>query len=164
MVGPGSSYWQDRERTTLLRLMASGNGEPERETAPAAGGRSGVRAATRRILIIEDNVDAAQTLGDLLELNGHEIQIAYTGPEGVEAAAQFYPEIVLCDIGLPGMSGWEVARILREMPATSTGRLIAISGYGAAEDRRQSADAGFEAHLTKPVDVDALEILLTRDA
>ena len=163
MAEAGSTYWETGAEHPLLRLMASGNGERKEAAAPSTGSHSGVHGARRRILIIEDNVDAAQTLADLLELNGHEVQIAYSGTEGVETAAKFQPEIVLCDIGLPGMSGWEVARTLREHPATATTRLIAISGYGAVEDRRQSTAAGFEAHLTKPVDVDALETLLARE-
>ena len=160
IAGAGSTYGETGEEHPLLRLMAFGNGERKEAVAATAGSHTGVPSTRRRILIIEDNVDAAQTLADLLELNGHEVQIAYSGTEGVETAAKFQPEIVLCDIGLPGMSGWEVARTLRALPATAASRLIAISGYGALEDRRQSTDAGFEAHLTKPVDVDALEALL----
>jgi CheY-like chemotaxis protein len=91
------------------------------------------------------------------------VQVAHNGVQGIEMAVDFRPEIVLCDIGLPGMSGWDVARALRAMPATAAGRLIAISGYGTADDRRQSLEAGFETHLTKPVDLDTLENLLTAD-
>jgi len=116
----------------------------------------------RRILVIEDNQDAAQTLGDYLELVGHEVCLAFTGPSGVEAAYQFLPDVVLCDLGLPGMSGWEVAQALRSTQSTSGARLIAITGYGTDEDRRKSTEAGFETHLTKPIDVDVLELLLSR--
>ncbi|MCC2668805.1 MAG: sensor hybrid histidine kinase [Armatimonadetes bacterium] len=143
--------------------MAQDFGDLPPARRPAADSQQGVGGQSRRILIIEDNLDAAQTLCDLLELNGHEVRVAYNGTEGVEEAARFQPNIILCDIGLPGISGWEVARILRELKSTATSRLIAISGYGTTEDRRLSAEAGFEAHLTKPVDVDALESLLVRE-
>jgi CheY-like chemotaxis protein len=137
--------------------------EPEASAEPSvvhpAAGR-----ARRRILIIEDNVDAAETLRDYLELCGYEVQLAFSGPEGLEAAARFLPDVVVCDIGLPGMNGWELAQLIRSTPATAASRLIAITGYGTEEDRRRSSEAGFEAHLTKPLDIDALEALLDRDA
>jgi CheY-like chemotaxis protein len=113
------------------------------------------------ILIIEDNPDAAHSLRDLLELSGRQVEVAYSGPEGVQTALRFAPAIVLCDIGLPGMDGYEVARRLRAEPATASARFIAVTGYGSEEDRRRAQEAGFEAHLVKPLNLDHLERLLS---
>jgi CheY-like chemotaxis protein len=113
------------------------------------------------VLVIEDNVDTAATLRDFLELSGFDVAIAFSGGEGVEAAGLFHPEIVLCDLGLPGMNGFEVAGALRRDPATAAARLIALTGYGGDEDRRRSHEAGFEVHLTKPVDPGLLRRLLS---
>jgi signal transduction histidine kinase len=115
--------------------------------APAPAG-----LASRRILVVEDNPDAAESLRDFLELSGHEVELANSGLDGVQAARQFHPEIVLCDLGLPGMDGFAVAAALRRDPSTASARLIAVTGYGHEEDRRRSKAAGFDLHLTKPVD------------
>jgi two-component system CheB/CheR fusion protein len=110
-----------------------------------------------RILIVEDNVDAAESLRIFLELTGHEVTVAHSGPEGVARAHDTQPEVVLCDIGLPGeMDGYGVARALRHDPELSFTRLIALTGYGQAEDRRLASEAGFDLHLTKPTDPEAL--------
>ena len=122
----------------------------EPKEAPA-----GVEAASgshRRILVVEDNPDAAETLRDFLELSGHEVELAKSGADGVEAARHFHPEVVLCDLGLPGMDGFQVAAALRGDPETASAKLIAVTGYGREEDRRKSKEAGFDLHLTKPVD------------
>lgn len=113
-----------------------------------------------RILLIEDNRDAAETLHDLLELNGHEVDLAFSGPAGVEKARALCPDVVLCDIGLPGMDGYSVARELRRTPELSGLRLIAVTGYGQEEARNRAAEAGFDFHLTKPVEPPQLERLL----
>jgi CheY-like chemotaxis protein len=113
-----------------------------------------------RILIIEDNVDAARTLAKLLMRYGHEVTTAYQGPAGLESARTLRPEVVLCDLGLPEMDGYEIARALRSDPATQSIRLIAVSGYGQEDDRRHSEEAGFDLHLTKPVDPTELQRLL----
>src|SRR5207247_1986984 len=105
-----------------------------------------------RILIVEDNRDTADSLRILLELMGYEVCVAYTGPEGVEAAWIWRPGIVLCDIGLPGLDGFGVATELRRNPITARALLIAITGYGRDEDRARSRQAGFDFHLTKPCD------------
>jgi PAS domain S-box-containing protein len=118
------------------------------------------RARSLRILIVEDNPDAARTLAKLLERYGHKVTIAHTGPAGVEAAQKGRPEVVLCDLGLPDMDGHEVARCLRGDPSTADIRLIAVSGYGEEEARRRSEEAGFDLHLTKPVDPVELQRLL----
>ena len=114
-----------------------------------------------RVLVVEDNQDAAETLRDLLELFGYEVELAHTGPEGVEAARQRQPQVVLCDIGLPRMDGFQVAQQLRQDPATAHTHLIAVTGYGGEADRRRSSEVGFERHLTKPVDPEQLHQVLT---
>jgi signal transduction histidine kinase len=116
----------------------------------------------RRILIVDDNVDAAESLAMLLELFGHQVRTAYGGPAALEAVESHRPEVVLLDIGLPGMDGYEVARRLRRNPALSGVTLVALTGYGQENDRRKTHDAGFDHHLVKPVDTDDLARLLGR--
>jgi CheY-like chemotaxis protein len=104
------------------------------------------------VLVVEDNRDGAEMLRILLQLDGHEVAMAYNGPAAVETARQFRPDVVLCDLGLPGMDGYAVARALRQDPATAGAYLIVLSGYGQEEVLRKSREAGFDLHLTKPVD------------
>ncbi|MBV8201659.1 MAG: response regulator [Acidobacteria bacterium] len=113
-----------------------------------------------RVLVIEDNADAAETLGDLLALFGHQAEIAHTGADGVDVARRHPPDVVLCDIGLPEMDGYAVARELRADPLTAPIRLVALTGYGRDSDRDQAAAAGFDLHLVKPVVPEALKLLL----
>jgi CheY-like chemotaxis protein len=115
-----------------------------------------------RVLVVEDNRDAADSLRVLLELFGYTVEVAYTGKAGVEAATTWHPDVILCDIGLPGLDGYKLAAELRQNPATAQARLIALTGYGTDEDRRRSKEAGFDAHLTKPADPAALRALLNR--
>lgn len=105
-----------------------------------------------RVLVVEDNRDTAETLRDLLELCGHEVVVAHTGPDGLSFAREFRPDVVLCDIGLPGMDGYDLAAALRRDPATASARLIAVSGYGRDEDRTRALEVGFDRHMLKPVD------------
>ena len=114
----------------------------------------------RRILVVDDNADSAKTTALLLKLEGHEVQTTFDGPTAIKAAQTFKPEIVLLDIGLPGMNGYEVAQHLREAPATKNALLIALSGYGQPEDRRRSQEAGFDHHLVKPADMNQLNALI----
>jgi PAS domain S-box-containing protein len=123
---------------------------------PAAGPR-----LRRRVLVVEDSPDAAQTLRMVLEMMGHEVAVAHTGPEGVARAREWHPDTVLCDIGLPGLDGYGVARELRRGEETRDARLIAITGYGREEDRRRACQAGFDHHLTKPVDPADLDGVLS---
>jgi CheY-like chemotaxis protein len=113
-----------------------------------------------RVLVVEDHQDAAEMLKDLLELNGYQVQIAVTGPEGVQAARTWRPDVVLCDIGLPGMDGYDVAAALRTDPGSRRQRLVAVTGYGQDEDRRRSREAGLQYHLTKPIDPAELQEVL----
>jgi signal transduction histidine kinase/ActR/RegA family two-component response regulator len=115
---------------------------------------------SRKILVVEDNPDAAAMMRDFLELSGHQVELAASGKDGIAAARQFHPEVVLCDLGLPGMNGYEVAEQLRRDPSTRAAKLIAVTGYGRDEDRRRSKEAGFDMHLTKPVDPAKLRALL----
>jgi len=118
------------------------------------------REVARRILIVDDNKDSANTLATLHRRRGHQTRVAFAGPEALMIAAEFLPEVVLLDIGLPGMDGFEVARRLRAMPTLADVFLIAISGYGRAEDRATAAQAGFNDYLVKPVDLDVLRARL----
>ena len=108
-----------------------------------------------RILVVDDNVDAAQTLATMLEMEGHEIRTAADGEEALEVAARFQPAVVLLDIGLPRLDGYEVARRLRAGGGTGL-LLVALTGYGQYEDRRAALDAGFDCHFVKPVEADSL--------
>jgi CheY-like chemotaxis protein len=114
----------------------------------------------RRILLIEDNADAREAMCALLELDGHDVQAAADGPQGLELARTKLPEIVLIDIGLPGMDGFEVARRMRALGQPVV--LVALTGYGQPEDRRRTQEAGFDVHLVKPVDPADLTNALAR--
>lgn len=116
----------------------------------------------RRILVVDDNVDAAETLAELLGLDGHEVHVAHDGPSAVESARRFSPDVAILDIGLPGFSGLEVARRLREEPSLYGLFLVALSGWVQPEDLVRSREAGFDHHLAKPVDVGTLVRLLAR--
>jgi PAS domain S-box-containing protein len=130
--------------------------EKRRET-PAPPSSSG---GAHRILIIEDNPDAAEALDLVLSTAGHEVVVAHSGEEGIALARSLRPRVVLSDIGLPGMSGYDVARALRKEEALASTYLIAITGYGQEEDQKLAHAAGFSQHLTKPVDAAALERLV----
>jgi len=112
--------------------------------------------------VVDDNVDAADSLADLVQMLGHRTEVAYDGPSALEKARATRPDVVLCDLGLPGLSGYDVARALRtEHPGM---RLVAASGYAQPEDVARALEAGFEAHLPKPPDPDAIERLLALPA
>jgi DNA-binding response OmpR family regulator len=111
--------------------------------------------ASERILVVDDNVDAAQALATMLEMEGHTIRTAGDGEEALEIAAQFQPAVVLLDIGLPRLDGYEVARRLRAGGGAGL-LLVALTGYGQYEDRRAALDAGFDCHFVKPVEADSL--------
>jgi two-component system CheB/CheR fusion protein len=115
----------------------------------------------RRVLIVEDNEDAAESLRLLLTGWGHEVHTAADGEKAIEIAGSVQPDVVLLDVGLPGMSGYEVARRLRALPSGERFRVIAMTGYGQEEDRRQSREAGMDAHVVKPVLPKQLSSLLT---
>jgi PAS domain S-box-containing protein len=151
-AGPG----QGSEFTVKLpavSVVAIASKEASSETSFSVGPR-------RRILIVEDNSDAAEMLSVMLKLDGHVVRITLEGTEALQAAREFRPDAILCDIGLPGMDGYQVAAHLREQPEFAKTLLIAVSGYGREEDRVHSRQAGFHFHLTKPVDHRRLSELL----
>jgi two-component system, OmpR family, response regulator len=121
---------------------------------------SGESTAKRRLLVVDDNRDAAESMSMLLRMWGHEVAFAYDGPSALETAEQWRPEAVFLDIGLPGMDGYEVAARLRELPQARNAVLIAITGYGQEDDRVRSRRAGIDHHLVKPVAPDALRDLI----
>ena len=110
--------------------------------------------------MVEDDQAVASGLRRVLSLNGYEVRVAYTGPEGVRLAREWPPEVVLCDIGLPGLDGYGVARELRLDPTTARARLVALTGYGREEDRSKARAAGFDEHLVKPAAPEELQRLL----
>jgi CheY-like chemotaxis protein len=116
--------------------------------------------SSARILVVDDNVDAAETLTTFLDMIGLEARSVHDGNAAVQAALSFAPDLVLLDIGLPGMSGYDVARAMRQQPQLAGVKLVALTGWGAEDDRRRAKDAGFDHHLTKPVDLSVLEEML----
>ncbi len=131
-----------------------------RQTVHEPGARPPGRLGQRSVLVVEDDDDTRAVLRYMLETEGATVEAARNGGEGVRAAERLHPEIILCDIGLPDIDGMEVARRLRAAPALAGVRLIALTGYGQAEDVRQALDAGFDAHVTKPINMDQLMALL----
>jgi len=150
-VEASSPGW-DRGATFSLRFPIAERATPATTIAPPKAD------VLMRVLVVDDNRDAADSLAMLLQFEGRETQCAYSGEDALQAVARFEPQLVLLDIGLPGLDGYEVARRLKtESPKL---RVIALSGYGQVEDRQRSAAAGFDAHLVKPVDLDALQRVL----
>jgi signal transduction histidine kinase/CheY-like chemotaxis protein len=146
-LGRGSEF--------VVRLPLDAGTVLEPTATPASSAR-----VRRRILVIEDNVDAADSLREALECGGHEVAVAYDGPEGLARARELEPEVVLCDIGLPGMNGFDVARALRADDRLKGTFLVALSGYALPEDLQRAAAAGFERHLAKPPRIEKVEALL----
>jgi two-component system CheB/CheR fusion protein len=125
---------------------------------PLAAGREIM--PRHRVLVVEDNVDAAETLREMLLLWDHDVEVVHDGLSGIERAREFHPDVVLCDIGLPGMDGYAVARALRADPSISSAFLVAVTGYASPEDARRAVGAGFDLHLGKPVPIEVLEEVL----
>ena len=141
------------------RLQTLKDRPPSRPELPALEAKKNLR-----ILVVEDDHDSAQTLRKLLELCGYTVAVAYTGREGMEAAQKMPPDVVLCDIGLPDTDGYELASALRKNPATAQARLIAVTAYGAEQDKQRSREVGFQLHLVKPVRPEKLLEELDRPA
>jgi signal transduction histidine kinase len=148
-VGRGSEF--------VVRLPAIADGQ---RSVPVESADDGP-VVPRRVLVVDDNEDSADSLATLLQLGGHEVETAHNGLRALEAAGAFSPEVVLLDIGLPGMSGFEVARALRERRDTRDALIVAMTGYGQETDRERSRDAGFDFHLVKPLDPKDLRRLLS---
>lgn len=142
----------------LPQAAADGDGRPRGEDKPVWS----AAPVSRRILVVDDNVDAAESLALLLQVQGHEVQMAHDGPMALKTSDAFQPEVILLDIGLPRMDGYEVAKRVREQSWGSRVLVVALTGYGQDEDRQRSAAAGFNAHLIKPVDLETLCQVLSR--
>jgi signal transduction histidine kinase len=134
------------------------------EAAPSPVATTSAFNAPRRVLVVDDNVDAAATLVTLLQLLGHNAQSVCDPYQVIETAAAFAPDIVFLDLGMPGLSGYDVARSLRAHPAGAHVTLVALTGWGQAEDRKRTAAAGFDHHIVKPVDLATIEGICNRDA
>ena len=128
--------------------------------APSAEGAEGEAHAARRVLVVDDNVDAAESLCDVVAFLGHSAEAVYDGQAAIARAREHHPDVVLCDIGLPGMDGYEVARRMRADADLADIRLVAVSGYAQPEDRARASEAGFDAHVAKPADPAAIGRLL----
>jgi CheY-like chemotaxis protein len=150
-VGRGSEF------TIKLPLAKSNAGELGGTTPPRT-----TKLSPRRILVVDDNRDVAESLAMLLESIGMRVRVAYDGQSALEAAAAFRPEVLFVDLGMPTMDGYETARHLRRLTDGDDFFLVALTGWGQEDNRRRSRDAGFDEHLTKPVDLKVLEGILTR--
>jgi len=154
-IGKGSELMVD---LPLPDQTAAAEGKDGVVAAAAVGGRR------RRVLVVDDNVDAAESAAALLSIWGHEARTVHDGLSVLRNVEEFRPDIVLLDIGLPGKNGYEVARELRRLPDSPVRLIAAMTGYGQEQDRRRSAEAGFDVHLTKPLDLERLRELLVGDA
>jgi CheY-like chemotaxis protein/two-component sensor histidine kinase len=142
----------------IVRLPGAAAAAPDLPPARSAPSSAHSRL---RVVVVDDNVDGVESLADLIQMLGHEVRVAHDGPTGLEAARTFDPDIVLLDIGLPGMDGYEVARRLRhDLAARAV--LVAVSGYGRDEDRLASQRAGFVQHFVKPIDFTTLRALFEK--
>ncbi|PTL82795.1 ATP-binding protein [Vitiosangium sp. GDMCC 1.1324] len=154
--GRGSEFTVRLPMVEAEPLQATA-GPPPLEPKPPVSG-----SAPTRVLVVDDNQDAADILAESLELLGCETRIAYDGPSALKIAPTFQPDVALLDIGLPVMDGYELARLLRQQLSSPALRLVAVTGYGQASDRQRSKEAGFDAHLVKPLDFDVLNALIER--
>jgi CheY-like chemotaxis protein len=143
----------DVKRDPLEDRARASVDSPREPAAPSSPPR-------RRILVVEDNADARETLRLLLELSGHEVHLAANGRTGVALALRTRPEVALIDLGLPDLDGWELARRVRAAPEGTGIRLVALTGYGQPHDRRRAGEAGFDAYLVKPIDRESLDAAL----
>jgi PAS domain S-box-containing protein len=151
-VGLGSEF--------VIRLPVVEAGRAQSSKVPRAGEKSPARPTALRVLVVDDNVDAADGLALLLDLQGYETRVAYDGATALEAVKEFRPEVAILDIGMPLMDGYELARRLREAPETEKTVLVAMTGWGQVEDLRKAREAGFHHHLVKPSEPATLEKLL----
>jgi PAS domain S-box-containing protein len=155
-----SSEGAGKGSTFVVRLPIDLETEPAR-SATDAPDAAVTAAKTFRILVADDNVDAATTLASLLEMHGHDLRVAHSGRQGLQIAEQFHPDVVFLDIGMPDMTGYEVARRLRAMKDLARSTIVAVSGWGAKDDLARAEEAGFDMHFTKPVTAAHLSDFLT---
>jgi signal transduction histidine kinase/ActR/RegA family two-component response regulator len=156
-LGHGSTFTVSLPQVTLPAPAAA---HPPAPAEPAVPGRA---TATSRVLVVDDNGDAADTLGALMQVMGAEVRVAHAGSEALAVAQLFSPDLILLDIGLPGMDGYETARRLRQLPDLHA-RLVALTGYGSAQDREKALAAGFDDHLVKPLSAEGTQALLEQAA
>ena len=128
---------------------------------PAELGGPPAATAAQRVMVADDNRDSADSLAMLLELAGHEVRVARGGRVALSLAQTFRPDVAIIDIGMPDLNGYEVARQLRREPWAARISLVALTGWGRDDDRRQASDAGFDRHITKPVDPETIDRILT---
>ena len=152
--GPG------RGSEFVVRLPAPIGLNGERRPPAKEPDRLNHASSRHRVLVVDDNVNAAVSLGMLLKLAGQEVRVAYDGPAAFRQAIDFRPQLVLLDIGMPGMDGYEVCRRLRRETGLERTTVVALTGWGQDEDRRRSHEAGFDHHIVKPVEPSALQRLL----
>ena len=145
VLGQGSEF--------VVRLPVPQSDAPPTAPAPAEASPAG---PALRILVVDDNVDSAESMGMLLKASGHDVRTAHDGPTGLKAVLDYGPDVVLLDIGLPGLDGFQVAKRIREHPKHKKAVLVAMTGYGQETDRRRSQEAGFDHHLVKPADLGAV--------
>ncbi len=155
-AGPGTGSEFVVRLPLLVRSEDGGERTPSASAAPE-------KLPRRRVLVVDDNVDAADSLAVLLRLQGQEVRVAYDGPTALARAEAEPPAIAFLDLGMPKMDGYELARAFRSHPALKGVVLVALTGWGQPEDRRRSKEAGFDHHLVKPVEADALQRLLRND-
>jgi two-component system CheB/CheR fusion protein len=149
-LGKGSEF------VVRLPSLEVGASADSREEAPT----SAAIDAVRRVLVVDDNVDSLESMALLVRHFGHDVRVAHNGSQAVSTAAETIPEVILLDIGLPGMDGYEVARRIRAIPGLQPCRIIAMTGYGQETDRVRSRLAGFDDHLVKPVEPETLRKIL----
>src|SRR5947207_2742364 len=150
--------WSAGKGSEFTMRLPLADADHQREEAPAAPvGAGGVR---RNVLVVDDNRDAVESLATVVRLNGHEVHCAHDGEEAVALERKHNPDIVLLDIGLPKIDGYEVARRIRARRGSNSVKIVAITGWGQEEDVRRSQEAGFDAHVTKPIDYPVLLELL----
>ncbi len=154
-LGQGSTF-------TVRLPRVDARAGPIEKPPTAATGSVQLPLPGRRVLVVDDNKDVAESLANMLQIGGHEIQTAHSGPAALDAARPFKPDVVFLDIGLPGMSGYEVAKRLRKEASLSGAVLVALTGWGSDDVKRLSREAGFDFHLTKPVELTAIERILAQ--
>lgn len=150
VLGQGSEF---TVRLPIAHSAAQQPGKQELATPPQTDHHC-------RVLVVDDNVDAAQSMAELLKVSGHDVSLAYDGPSALEAATTLRPDVVLLDIGLPGLTGFEVARRIRLQPALAGMVLVALTGYGQEADRQRALESGFNHHVTKPANFDLFDEIL----
>ncbi len=159
-IGVSSTLGEGSEFAVSFVVDPSLALDPKQDPPPSR--RAGPTGVDLRVLIVDDNLDAAAAMEMLLQETGYRVRVAHTGPTGLAAAVDFRPDVVLLDIGLPDLDGWDVAKRLRQQPELHATLLVAMTGYGKSSDREHSQKAGFDYHFVKPVNFGKLRQILSR--